>query len=655
MANRNKKKQIGTNSMDTSQRLQMDNKMAPTGGGVSQSYESQNSANQIQSPHPPQFQQQFRTGWSDNHNQSQSQQNRQNQHGNNHYGNNISDKSGNCQSNFNQSADQICIQGSFNPDTVYSNQQQPINNNVCTNQPRDQQQQYNGQNNYNGNNGYSSSNSNQRFNTQGMDNTNVLMDMITQMNNNFSSRLSVIENSLSKLGKIENDITRVRADVENIKSDNSNFNQRLMDVEIFCQTNSDSFDEFNKKTDTNSENITNLKDENRYLSLQLSEIRHSYANLKEEFLELKTRNMQENLLFFGIPEEVEQSWPNGASNTDDRSSKQVPENTEDRLRQFMANELQLETPDVASNIKFDRVHRIGVRKRNGNPRPIVAKFERYSDREVIRQAGMELNSNPSSKYRVREQFPKEIEDRRKLLYPFMYRFKRANPNNRVNLVRDKLYLNGRLYDPDTEPGYNPHVSQASQEFQRRQSHSQPRTTSLFNRQQPNLQRYESQGAIPKRNRNNIGQHLLSKTPIPTSNRFSSLSDENDFTDRQPGRKHKNISPLSDQASPKKQKDTEVLTFSDSQSANASVSDMCRDSSSPKIPTSENIEKIHVVGNHEIAETSQSQTMKNVTRDILTDKNITSTISGILQETRENTDILAVHESMDSQCGSAENV
>ena len=75
--------------------------------------------------------------------------------------------------------------------------------------------------------------------TQGMDNTNVLMDMITQMNNNFSSRLSVIENSLSKLGKIENDVTRVRADVENIKSDNSNFNQRLMDVEIFCQTNSD--------------------------------------------------------------------------------------------------------------------------------------------------------------------------------------------------------------------------------------------------------------------------------------------------------------------------------------------------------------------------------------------------------------------------------
>lgn len=407
MANRNKKKQVGTNSVDNSQRLQMDNKMASIGGGVSQSYNTQDNVKQqqVQPPQPPrfqpQFQQQYKAGWSGNQIQCQNQQS---QHGNNNYNNNVRGDSGNCQSNFSRSADQICIQD--NP--VFSSQQQLMNDNVCTNQPIDRQQ-YSGHN-YNGQNNY------------GKDNTGVLMDMITQMNNNFSSRLSTIENSLSKLGKIENDVTRVRADVENIKSDNLSFNQRLMDVEIFCQTNSDSFDAFNKKADTNSENISNLKDENRYLSLQLSEIRHNYANLKEEFLELKTRNMQENLLFFGIPEGNEQSLPSGASNINN-SGKQVPENTEDRLSQFMANELQLETPDVAANIKFDRVHRIGVRKRNGNPRPIVAKFERYSDREVIRQAGMELNSNPSSKYRVREQFPKEIEDRQKLLYPVMYRFK----------------------------------------------------------------------------------------------------------------------------------------------------------------------------------------------------------------------------------------
>ena len=78
--------------------------------------------------------------------------------------------------------------------------------------------------------------------------------------------------------------------------------------------------------------------------------------------------------------------------------------------------------------------------------------KRYQDREIIRKAGMEMNSNPRSKYKVREQFPKEIEDRRKLLYSAMYRLK-ANSQNRVNMVRDKLYVNGKLYIPEEYSEY----------------------------------------------------------------------------------------------------------------------------------------------------------------------------------------------------------
>ena len=62
-----------------------------------------------------------------------------------------------------------------------------------------------------------------------------------------SSRLSAMENTLGKLVKIECDLSKVRADITNIKLDNTEFNQRLIDVEIFCQNNSDSFDDFNKK------------------------------------------------------------------------------------------------------------------------------------------------------------------------------------------------------------------------------------------------------------------------------------------------------------------------------------------------------------------------------------------------------------------------
>lgn len=47
---------------------------------------------------------------------------------------------------------------------------------------------------------------------------------------------------------------------------------------------------------------------------------------------------------------------------------------------------------------------------------------------------------------MNEQFPSEIENRRKALYPEAKRA-RQNKNNEVKLVRDKLYINGRQFIP----------------------------------------------------------------------------------------------------------------------------------------------------------------------------------------------------------------
>lgn len=223
----------------------------------------------------------------------------------------------------------------------------------------------------------------------------------------------------------------------------------------------------------------------------------------------------------------------------------------------MANELNLESSEYVQNLKFDRVHRLGPRRTNRqNPRPIIAKFERYSDREKVRKAGIDLNSNPRSKYKVREQFPKEIEDRRKLLYPVMYRLK-ANSENRVNLVRDKLYVNGQLYLPENDPDYRI-PAPSNNDYSQNDSHPQNRPYIPFNRMQRFNRSNHPQGAIPKYGGYSSTlqtPRLNQQTPISTANRFESLTNDSDFnSERYPGQKHKTISPLSDQLSPKKQKD-----------------------------------------------------------------------------------------------------
>jgi len=56
-------------------------------------------------------------------------------------------------------------------------------------------------------------------------------------------------------------------------------------------------------------------------------------------------------------------------------------------------------------------------------KPIVCRFKNFKDREVVRKAAQELKG---TRYGVSEQFPKEINDRRKLLWPCFQEARRQN-------------------------------------------------------------------------------------------------------------------------------------------------------------------------------------------------------------------------------------
>ena len=56
----------------------------------------------------------------------------------------------------------------------------------------------------------------------------------------------------------------------------------------------------------------------------------------------------------------------------------------------------------------------------------------------------------NTRFSIREQFPREVVERRKVLYPVM---KRAlQEKKRVSMVVDKLYIDGRLYQEELDEG-----------------------------------------------------------------------------------------------------------------------------------------------------------------------------------------------------------
>ncbi|KAF7645179.1 hypothetical protein LDENG_00208690, partial [Lucifuga dentata] len=94
----------------------------------------------------------------------------------------------------------------------------------------------------------------------------------------------------------------------------------------------------------------------------------------------------------------------------------IPENPssddpEALLKDFMISKLKL-PPDTVDSITFHRVHRLGSPK-SKRPWPIIAKLEHYKHKDIIKSKARELKE---SNFGINDQFPKEINDRWKILY-----------------------------------------------------------------------------------------------------------------------------------------------------------------------------------------------------------------------------------------------
>lgn len=116
--------------------------------------------------------------------------------------------------------------------------------------------------------------------------------------------------------------------------------------------------------------------------------------LKENLLDLKFRSTRVNLVFTNIP--------------------QLPdENTETVLTDCVLTKLNI------NGVKLGRAHRLRSRQEGrdrSKPLPIVAKFSVFKDRERVRKSSPRF---AGTDYSIQEQFPDEIEQRRKPIYPLI--------------------------------------------------------------------------------------------------------------------------------------------------------------------------------------------------------------------------------------------
>ena len=144
-------------------------------------------------------------------------------------------------------------------------------------------------------------------------------------------------------------------------------------------------------------------------------------------------NRRNNIKFFGISDNEQES----------------PEDTEAVLRNFLHKEMKFSKKHL-DEIEFERVHRIPTRAReekiNRHPRPIIAKVSFFKDKQQIKSHIKHLPRGKS--FGVADDFPKEVDEIRKELYPVLKQAKRDHKTAFFNV--EKLIIDKAVYrGPET--------------------------------------------------------------------------------------------------------------------------------------------------------------------------------------------------------------
>ena len=158
-------------------------------------------------------------------------------------------------------------------------------------------------------------------------------------------------------------------------------------------------------------------------SMQECQQREEYTT--DTLLNLEDRSIRDNLIVYGIQE------------VPPTIDGQQVENCEQLVKELISTKLQVD----ATTMVIDRAHSLGSNMAR-KPRPIVVKFHKYNDREVVRVMSYEDAIRATlrgSNQGVGTQSPQQYREARKALHEYAKR--KEDRGQRTRIIGNKLYVN----------------------------------------------------------------------------------------------------------------------------------------------------------------------------------------------------------------------
>lgn len=238
-----------------------------------------------------------------------------------------------------------------------------------------------------------------------------------------------IKDKVSKIDQISKTLGEIKGKMSELESTLKEVEKRTHDTEQSCKFLSDVSDNHTQELERAKSDIKTVKKSCQSIETRVKDMENISEKMESKIVDLQRRSMNENLMFYGVPE-------------------QEGEKCEELLKQeILIKTLQIPT-EKAMGIKIDRVHRVGQKNTGTKPRPIVAKFHDYQDREYVRRLSIEKREDLKRvNLGIGIQWPQETREKRRQLIPIMRRLQQEG--KQTKLVNDKLFVNGREYKLNT--------------------------------------------------------------------------------------------------------------------------------------------------------------------------------------------------------------
>jgi myosin heavy subunit len=207
-------------------------------------------------------------------------------------------------------------------------------------------------------------------------------------------------NTISSLEKNQNTILATldsnKATLSDLLEQFKTFDARLTDLSLTVQEANNRSKEVMEKLTEAEKRIKSLEESLLCRNKTNTKLSKDLAQLSEKVVKLESHSRRDNLIFEGI-------------------SESSPEDCLDKVRHIMKVNMGITN---AESIKVVRCHRLGPKPsnkaQNKRPRHIIIKFHYYPEQEHVWQKRTKL---AKSNIWVSEDFPLEIQNRRKILLP----------------------------------------------------------------------------------------------------------------------------------------------------------------------------------------------------------------------------------------------